>query len=38
MFDRFRLGAILLAGLVVVYTGCNSSSSGLDAIQVSPAS
>ena len=35
MFDRFRLGVLLLAGLVLSFTGCNSS-SGLDSIQVTP--
>jgi hypothetical protein len=35
MFDRFRLGALLLAGFAVPFSGCNTS-SGLDSIQVTP--
>ena len=36
MFNRFCLGALLLAGLAVPLTGCNNSSSGLDSISISP--
>jgi hypothetical protein len=37
MFNRFCFGALLIACLVVPFTGCNINSSGLDSIQVTPA-
>ena len=37
MFNRFCFGTLLLACLALPFTGCNNSSSGLDAIQVTPA-
>jgi Bacterial Ig-like domain (group 2) len=36
MFNRFCLGALLLAGLAVPLTGCSNASSGLDSISISP--
>lgn len=36
MFDRFRLGGLIIAILVLPFTGC-SVSNGLDAINVTPA-
>src|ERR1039458_9905454 len=37
MFNRFCFGALLIACLAVPFTGCNNASSGLDSIQVTPA-
>ena len=37
MFNRFCFGTLLLACLALPFTGCNNTSSGLDSIQVTPA-
>lgn len=36
MFNRFCLGALLLACLAVLFTGCNNTNSGLTNIVISP--
>jgi hypothetical protein len=36
MFDRLRLGVLLLACVAVSISGCSNASSGLDSIQVTP--
>jgi hypothetical protein len=37
MFNRFCFGTLLLACLAVSFTGCNNTNTGLDSIQVTPA-
>ena len=37
MFNRFCFGALMIACLAVLFTGCNINSKGLDSIQVTPA-